>query len=55
MWRRAEKYPRCALSEAALVDGIPFLVLATDEQLSMREAELENLAAENAENPGNLT
>ena len=32
--------------------GIPFLLLATDKQLSIQEAELEKLAAENAENPG---
>ena len=50
--RRSQKYPRCAASDAALVDGIPFLVLATDEQLALQEAELEKLAAENAENPG---
>lgn len=46
MWRRREKYPRCSLSDAALIDGIPFLVLATDEQLSKREAELEKSAAD---------
>ena len=52
MWVRQKKYPRCAMLSATQLCGIPFLLLATDKQLSIQEAELEKLAAENAENPG---
>lgn len=49
MWRREVKYPRCAaLSGARISGGIPFLALATDEQLTIQEAELEKRAADHA-------
>jgi hypothetical protein len=48
MWCRAEKYPRCAALSAAQVGGIPFLLIATDEQLASQEAALEKSAAENS-------
>ena len=45
------RYPRCAALSAAQLGGIPFLLIATDAQLSIQEAELEKRAAEHAENP----
>ena len=49
--RQSEKYPRCAMLSALQICGIPFLVLATDEQLSVQEAELEKRAIEEVNNP----
>ena len=48
MWVRQKKYPRCAMLSATQLCGIPFLLLATDKQLSIQEAELEKSAADHA-------